>query len=276
LLDVGLPQDGVAGVREEQPPPVLPGPVRGLEQSPNIIYTGAAPNQQLIPAIKWAVSFLGKKRFFLVGSDYVFPRAANAIIRDQAKALGVEIVGEDYLPLGGSDVTAIVKAIAAAAPDAILNTINGDSNVAFFRALRAAGVTPEKTPTISFSISEQELNSLSAKDLVGDYAAWSYFETIERPQNQAFVARFQARYGKQRAISGPMGAAYFGVHLWAQAVQEAGSADVPAVRRAIGRQSYDAPEGRRARRPRDPTHLRVFRIGRITTSRFAEVFSSET
>ncbi len=153
------------------------------------------------------------------------------------------------------------------------------SRVSSASRVRLSGVSArpaEKTPTISFSISEQELNSLSAKDLVGDYAAWSYFETIERPQNQAFVARFQARYGKQRAISDPMEAAYFGVHLWAQAVQEAGSADVPAVRRAIGRQSYDAPEGVVRVDPETQHTFRVFHIGRITTSRFAEVFSSET
>ncbi len=128
----------------------------GLEQSPNIVYLGAAPNQQIIPAVKWAFDNLGQ-RFYLVGSDYVFPRAANAVIGDQIKALGGKILGADYIPLGGADVQAVVARIVAAKPDVILNTINGDTNVAFFRALREAGITPAKIPTISFSIGESEL-----------------------------------------------------------------------------------------------------------------------
>jgi urea transport system substrate-binding protein len=221
----------------------------GLEQSPNIVYTGAVPNQQIIPAIKWCVSFLKKNKFFLVGSDYVFPRTANAIIRDQAKLLGDDIVGEEYLLLGSSDVADVVSKIVAAEPDVILNTINGDSNVAFFRALRAAGVTPDKTPTISFSISEEELSRLSTKDLVGDYAAWSYFQTVDRSLNHEFVRRFQARYGTQRVISDPMEAAYFGVHLWAQAVKEAESDDVAEIRQAV-RRVWCEPIRTRSTRPR--------------------------
>jgi urea transport system substrate-binding protein len=249
----------------------------GLEQSPNIVYTGAAPNQQIIPAVQWCLKALKKKKFFLVGSDYVFPRAANAIIRDQAKGLGAEIVGEEYLLLGSSDVGDIVRKIVAASPEAILNTINGDSNVAFFRALRAAGVTPEKTPTISFSISEQELSSLSMKQLVGDYAAWNYFQTVDRAQNREFVKRFQARHGRQSIISDPMEAAYFGVHLWAQAVKEAGDDTVAGIRRTVRHQVFDAPGGRVRIDPETQHTSKVFRIGRITSaSRFEVVASSET
>jgi urea transport system substrate-binding protein len=249
----------------------------GLEQSPNIVYTGAAPNQQIIPAVRWCVSSLNRKRFFLVGSDYVFPRAAHAIIRDQARCLGAEIVGEEYLLLGSSDVGDLVRKIVAARPDAILNTINGDSNVAFFRALRAAGVTPDRTPTISFSISEEELSSLRMKDLVGDYAAWNYFQSVERPQNHAFVKRFQARHGKQRFISDPMEAAYFGVHFWAQAVKEAGNDDVSKIRQAVRHQAFDAPEGRVRIDPETQHTSKVFRIGQITReSRFQVIYSSES
>ena len=249
----------------------------GLEQSPNIVYTGAAPNQQIIPAIKWVVASLRKKKLFLVGSDYVFPRAANAIIRDQVASLGAEIVGEEYLLLGSSDVTDLVRKIVAARPDVILNTINGDSNVAFFRALRAVAVTPEKIPTISFSLSEEELQSLSTKDLVGDYAAWSYFQVVNRPQNYDFVQRFHAKYGKQRVISDPMEAAYFGVHLWAQAVLAAGDPDVAKVRPAVRHQVFEAPEGMVRIDPETQHTSKVFRIGRITAaSRFEVVFSSES
>jgi urea transport system substrate-binding protein len=249
----------------------------GLEQSPNVVYTGAAPNQQIIPAVKWCRTALKKKTFFLVGSDYVFPRAANAIIRDQARSLGAEIVGEEYLLLGNSDVGDLVRKIVAAHPDIVVNTINGDSNVAFFRALRAAGVTPDKTPTVSFSISEEELSSVNTKDLVGDYAAWNYFQTIDRPQNHEFVKRFQAKYGATRVISDPMEAAYFGVHLWAQAVQAAGSDDVSKIRQAIRGQGFDAPEGL-VRIDRETQHTsKVFRVGQITReSRFEVVYSSES
>jgi urea transport system substrate-binding protein len=247
----------------------------GLEQSPNVVYTGAAPNQQIIPAVKWCVTTLKKKRFFLVGSDYVFPRAANAIIRDQARSLGAEIVGEEYLLLGSSDVADLVRSIVATHPDAILNTINGDSNVAFFRALRAAGLTPDKIPTISFSISEEELSSLSLKDVVGDYAAWNYFQSVDRPQNHELVKRFQSKYGKQRVVSDPMEAAYFGVHLWAQAVQEAGDRNVCDLRRAIRHQTFDAPEGMVRIDPETQHASKVFRVGQITReSRFEVIYSS--
>src|SRR5260370_1185565 len=159
----------------------------GLEESPNIVYTGAAPNQQIIPAVKWCCSSLKKKRLFLVGSDYVFPRAANAIIRDQAADLGAEVVGEEYLLLASADTGDIIKKIQASKPEVILNTINGDSNVAFFRALRAAGITSDKVPTISFSIAEDELTSLNPKDVEGDYAAWNYFHSIAGPKKQACI-----------------------------------------------------------------------------------------
>src|SRR5207247_705909 len=128
----------------------------GLETSPNIVYMGAAPNQQMLPALDWSTKELGKKRFFLDGSDYVFPRTANEIIKDHVKKLGAAVVGEMYLPLGGQEAGPIVKAIEAARPDMILNTINGDSNIAFFRALRAR-IKAKELPSLSFSIGEQGL-----------------------------------------------------------------------------------------------------------------------
>lgn len=214
----------------------------GLEQSPNIIYTGAAPNQQVMPAVSYCLEKLGR-RVFLVGSDYVFPRTANAIIKDQVRALGGEVVGERYLPLGGTRAESLVAEIVAAKPDVILNTINGDSNVAFFRALRAAGVTPEKIPTVSFSISETELQHLDPRSMAGDYAAWNYFQSLDTPENKRFVEAFRKTAGPQAVTSDPVEAAYFGVHLWAQAVREAGTADPAAVRRAIRGQGFAAPEG---------------------------------
>jgi urea transport system substrate-binding protein len=243
----------------------------GLEQSPNIVYTGAAPNQQIIPVLTWCCSFLKKKRLFLVGSDYVFPRAANAILRDQALLLGAEVVGEEYLLLGSAEVGPIVGKIASVRPDVILNTINGDSNLAFFRTLRAAGIFPAGIPTISFSITEEELGSFHPRDIAGDYAAWNYFQSIDRRQNQAFVARFEKKYGAGRVTTDPMEAAYIGVHLWAQAARQAGSAEPEAVRRTIKNQSHDAPEGP-VRIDPDTQHLYKFiRIGRITQEGHFEV-----
>jgi urea transport system substrate-binding protein len=214
----------------------------GLEQSPNIVYTGAAPNQQIIPAVKWSFDRLGK-RFFLVGSDYVFPRTANAIIKDQVATLGGQILGEKYILLGSTDVKEAVRQIVAAKPDVILNTINGDTNVAFFRELRAAGITAEQIPIMSFSIAENELLSLNTADLAGHYASWNYFQSLDNSLNRQFVQNFKTRYGANRVTSDPMEAAYFGVYLWAQAVREAGSDDVNAIRAKIKDQSMSAPGG---------------------------------
>jgi urea transport system substrate-binding protein len=235
----------------------------GLEQSPNIIYLGAAPNQQIIPAVKWAFDNLGSRRFYLVGSDYVFPRAANAVISDQVKALGAQVVGEDYIPLGKTDVQAIVARIAATKPDVILNTINGDTNVAFFRALREAGITTKQIPTISFSIGESELPSMNPANCVGDYAVWNYFQTLDGPRNSDFVTAFRKRYGQDRVVSDPMEAAYCAVKLWAQAVEDAGTENTDAVRKTILDQSMAAPEGVILIDPETQHAWRPVRVGKI-------------
>ena len=234
----------------------------GMEQSPNIVYTGAAPNQQIVPAVKWCHDHLGK-RFFLVASDNVFPRAANEVIRDQVAALGAQIVGEAYLPLGSSDVQGAVDRIVASQPDAILNTINGDSNVAFFRALRAAGVTPEQVPTMSFSIGEPELQAMHLPEMVGDLAAWNYFQSLDSAENRDFVGSFKGRFGADRVVGDPMEAAHFGVHLWAQTVEEVGTDDPRLVLLALGGQSLVAPEGMVHIDPQNHHTWKTVRIGRI-------------
>jgi urea transport system substrate-binding protein len=213
----------------------------GLEQSPYIVYTGAAPNQQIIPAVKWASDHLGR-RFFMIGSDDVFPRVANAIIRDLLKMLGCQAVGEEYV-LGSDDVGPAVDRLVEAHPDVVLNTINGDSNVAFFQRLREAGVTSDRIPVMSFSIAENELETMGAANLVGDYAAWNYFQTVDERENRQFIARIRQRFGADRVLSDPMEAAYVGVQLWALAVEEAGTTEVEAVRKSLGDQSVAAPEG---------------------------------
>lgn len=242
----------------------------GLEQSPNIVYLGEAPNQQIIPATSWALQNLGK-RLYLVGSDYVFPRIANAIIRRQVQLLGGAVAGEDYRPLADGDFTAIAQNIAKTRPHAILNTVNGDSNLAFFTALRAAGVTPERTPVISFSIAEGR----SAGQLPGDYAAWSYFQTLPTPANQAFVAAFRQRYGQQRHISSPMEASYLSVKLWAAAA-EAGDFTPAMVRNALPGISLIGPGGPLALDQTSQHAWKTARLGRLgTDGTFHAVWSSQ-
>jgi len=247
----------------------------GLEQSPNIVYTGAAPNQQIIPAVKWSFDHLGK-RFFLVGSDYVFPRMANAIIKAQVAALGGTIVGEEYLALGSLSAEKIAAKIVQAQPEVILNTINGDSNTAFFDALREAGVSPESTPTVSFSIAETELLHMNAGAMAGNYAAWNYFQSLDSPENHRFVAAFRARFGANRVTGDPMEAAYVGVHLWARAVAAAGTTEVFAVRKALQSQSFSAPEGIVSIDPNTQHTWKTVRVGKIRPDgQFDIVWSSE-
>jgi urea transport system substrate-binding protein len=234
----------------------------GLEQSPYIVYTGAAPNQQIIPAVRWAVDNLGS-RFYLVGSDYVFPRTANAIIRHVVEILGGTIVGEDYLPLGSRDTRSIVEGIQRARPAVILNTVNGDTNVAFFEELRQAGITPDDVPTMSFSVAETELSTMNPDDVAGNYAAWNYFQSVPRDENRTFLSRLHTTYGTSRVAADPMEAAYVGVHLWALAVNDARSTEADAVRRALGDQSYSAPEGVVYVDPETQHTWKRVRIGKI-------------
>ncbi|HIK24206.1 MAG: urea ABC transporter substrate-binding protein [Cyanobacteria bacterium J003] len=217
----------------------------GQECSKNIFYTGAAPNQQIEPAVDWLLQNKGKK-FFLVGSDYVFPRTANTIIKAQLAAKGGETVGEDYLPLGNTEVTPIITRIRNALPDGgvIFNTLNGDSNVAFFKQLQGAGLTPDKYPTMSVSIAEEEVQAIGVEYLKGQYAAWNYFMTVDTPENKSFVEAFKAKFGQNRVTNDPMEAAYIAVHLWKQAVEQAGTADdLEKVRQAAIGQTFNAPEG---------------------------------
>lgn len=215
----------------------------GLESSSHIIYTGSAPNQQIIPGTRWAYDNLGKK-FFLVGSDYVFPRAANEIMKDEIASLeGASVVGEAYIPLGSRDVAAVVAQIKAAAPDVILNTINGEANIDFFKALREAGISSAHTPTMSFSISENELPRIGYEEAADDYLAWGYFQSVQGEPNRDFIEIFKAKYGHNRAINDPMESAYFGVHLWALAATQSGSVEIVEVKEALKNQVYGAPEG---------------------------------
>jgi urea transport system substrate-binding protein len=248
----------------------------GLEQSPNIIYTGAVPNQQILPALQWFRGFRAKRtRWILVGSDYVFPRAANRIIRHEAEEqLGVTIVGEEYVRFGEQELGKLMEKVAAAKPDLIVNTLNGDSNVAFFRALAKFG--KDKPATLSFSVAEHELRPLDGSIFRDDYAAWNYFMSIKSEANEAFLRRYAAKYGVRRRVSDPMQTSYASVHLWAQAVRAAGSTDVAAIREAMKGQRYDAPQGPMTIDPVNGHTTQYVRIGRITEEGlFTVVYTSE-
>ncbi len=247
----------------------------GLEQSPNIVYTGAAPNQQVLPAIDWAFENLGTK-FFLVGSDYVFPRSANAIMKERINELGGEILGEEYRILGDRNFVEIVDKIAKTKPDVILNTINGDSNLGFFNELRKKGIEPETIPTISFSIAEDEIRHLGAMTMSGDYAAWNYFQSIDLPENKVFVQNFKNKYGPHRVTDDPMEASYIGVYLFAKAVEKAGSVDVNAVREAVKGITFAAPEGIVGVDPETQHLSKAVRIGQILDDgQFKIIYSTE-
>ncbi len=248
----------------------------GLETSPNIVYMGAAPNQQIIPAIHWCLGTLGRK-VYLVGSDYVFPRTANAIVRAQVEALGGEVVGERYVLVGSDDVAEVVADIARVKPSVIVHTIVGSSNTAFFTALRGAGVTPSVTPTLTFTIAEPELAQLGAAMVAGDYAAWNYFQCLPGDANAAFVAGIRRRLGPTATTSDPMEAAYVGVMLWAKAVAQCGSTDVARVREALFEQTAKAPEGVVVVDRGNQHAWKTARIGRITgDGQFQVVWDSLT
>ena len=213
----------------------------GLEASENIYYTGATTNQQIIPAMDFLKSE-GVETLFLAGSDYVFPRTANKIIKQYAAELGIEIVGEEYVPLDSDDWTTQVAKIAEAKPDFVFNTINGSSNVGFIKAYYEAGLGPDNSPIISVSIAEEEAPAMG-EDVTGQYAAWNYFQSVESPENTTFIEAFQEKYGDDRPTSDPMEAAYTSLYLYKEMVEKAGSFCVDAVNEASDGVTFAAPEG---------------------------------
>ncbi|NNM03334.1 MAG: transporter substrate-binding protein, partial [Nitrosopumilus sp.] len=243
--------------------------------SPNIIYTGASPNQQVLPAVEWAYENLGTN-FFLVGSDYVFPRSANEIIKFKIQELGGTVAGEEYALLGDTNFEGIVDKISESKPDVILNTINGDSNIAFFKELRNKGITSQQIPTISFSIAEDEIRNFGAEYLTGDYASWNYFQSLSSEKNKIFVENFKKKYGSDRVVDDPMEAGYLGVYLYAKAVESVGTDDVSAVRSALQGMTFNAPEGAVGIDPENQHLSKVVRIGEIRSDgQFKIVSSSE-
>ncbi len=214
----------------------------GLEASPNIFYTGATTNQQIIPALDY-IKEQGMTKVYLVGSDYVFPRTANKIINAYAAANGLEIVGEDYLPLGDVNVATIVSKVLDAEPDIVFNTLNGDSNVAFFKELKAKGNTPDQIQTVSVSVAEEEVGGIGLENIEGHLTAWNYYQLTDTPLNPDFVAAFKEEYGEDRVTADPIEAGYNAVYIWAASAEKACSFEVADIKEAAKGLELDTPEG---------------------------------
>ncbi|MFP3752798.1 MULTISPECIES: urea ABC transporter substrate-binding protein [Cupriavidus] len=229
----------------------------GEEMSKNVFYTGAAPNQQAIPAVEYLMSKEGggAKRFFLLGTDYVYPRTTNKILRAFLKSKGVadKDIEEVYTPFGHSDyqtIVANIKKFSQGGKTAVISTINGDSNVPFYKELGNAGLKAKDVPVVAFSVGEEELRGIDTKPLVGHLAAWNYFMSVKNPENDAFKKQWAAWVkannlpgGDKRVTNDPMEATYVGIHMWAQAVKKAGTTDADKVRQAMYGQTFKSPDG---------------------------------
>ncbi|MEU7765914.1 urea ABC transporter substrate-binding protein [Nocardia sp. NPDC049190] len=214
----------------------------GLEDSKNIFYTGATTNQQIIPALDY-LKQKGITSLYLVGSDYVFPQTANREIKAYAAANGIEIKGEDYTPLGSTDFSTIVNKVRTAKAGAVFNTLNGDSNVAFFREYTNAGLKAADMPVVSVSIAEEEVAGIGAQNIAGQLTAWNYYQTVDTPVNKKFVADYKAAFGADKPTSDPMEAAYASVYLWKNTAEKAKSFTVADIQAAADGVTFDAPEG---------------------------------
>ena len=229
----------------------------GEELEKNVFYTGAAPNQQAIPAVEYLLSKEGggAKRFVLLGTDYVYPRTTNKILRAFLKSKGIKDtdIMEEYTPFGHSDyqtIVADIKKFSTGGKTAVVSTINGDSNVPFYKELGNAGLKATDVPVVAFSVGEEELRGIDTKPLLGHLAAWNYFESVKNPVNTDFIKKWKAYAVKQKlpnagsvVTNDPMEATYVGIHMWAQAVEKAKSTDTDKVIAAMGGQTFKAPSG---------------------------------
>ena len=218
----------------------------GLEQSPNVIYTGQEATQQILAGIDWVTKTKGAKTFYLLGSDYIWPRTSNKIARKHIEKLGLRVVGEEYYPLGHTQFNSVINKIKLRKPDVIYSIVVGGSNVAFYKQLKAAGIdmTREKPLLLTISVTEDEILGIGGENIEGAYAAMKYFQSLDNPNNKAFVAAFQQEYGADMVIGDVSQAAYLGPWLWKAAVEKAGSFDIDKVRAASpGIELSTAPEG---------------------------------
>jgi urea transport system substrate-binding protein len=231
---------------------IYPPEYEGLEQSPNIVYLGGPANQQVIPAVGWCREVRKAHKFFLIGSDSFWARAVGAVIKDQLQAFNAELLGEVFL-VGGRDgegsgasrneVNEAVARIERAAPEVVLSTVEGPDSLAFYGRMRHVGLTPDRVPVVSFCLDEEAVRRLPIADIVGQYAAWDYFQSIDRSENREFLRKVKARFGADRTVSDNSQCAYQSVRFWAETVDEAETDDVARINRGLLRQSINAPEG---------------------------------
>ena len=216
----------------------------GEESSKNVFYTGAAPNQQAIPATDYFLDELGVEKFALLGTDYVYPRTTNNILESylQGKGIPVDDIFVNYTPFGHSDWSKIVADVVALGADGkkvgVISTINGDANIGFYKELAAAGISADDIPVVAFSGGEEELSGLDTSNLVGHLAAWNYFQSADTEANTAFISAWKAKMGEERVTNDPMEAHYIGFNMWVNAVEEANTTDVDAVRTAMYGQEF--------------------------------------
>jgi len=216
----------------------------GEESSKNVFYTGAAPNQQAIPATDYFLEELGVEKFALLGTDYVYPRTTNNFLEAylQDKGIPAEDIFVNYTPFGHSDWSKIVADVVALGADGkkvgVISTINGDANIGFYKELAAAGISADDIPVVAFSVGEEELSGLDTSNLVGHLAAWNYFQSADTEANTAFVDKWKTLMGQERVTNDPMEAHYIGFNMWANAVSAAETTDVDAVRTAMYVQEF--------------------------------------
>jgi urea transport system substrate-binding protein len=240
----------------------------GQECSKNVVYSGAVPNQHVLPAVDYLGRERKKRKFYLLGSDYIWPRTAARIVKAHLKDKHkVELVGEKYVSLVHREFKDVVDDIKSKQPDAILNLINGDSNIAFFKELASANIKADELPVCSFLIDEVDLRELEPAWVTGHLAAASYFQKIDTAENQAFVKTFQKRYGAERVCSDPVAAAYSQVYLWKHAVEKAKSIDVDKVREALRNLEIKSPAGMLKVDGKNLHTWKPFRIGGIRDDR---------
>lgn len=251
-----------------------PAQYEGIEESQSLVYTGATPNQLAVPAIQWATDTLNAKKFFLIGTDGLRAHAINAIIEDQIRTLGGEVVGTHYAVVGESSFGAVVKKIEKAHPDMIINTLVGDSVLSFFRALIEDDITARTLPVLSFTLGENELAQLSEPVLAGHYVARTRFQTVADSKEEPFAARFQRKYGTHRPVSEMMESAYYGVLLWAAAVAKAGSEEVNRVRLALRGQEFLLGNVRLRVDPSNQHTWKIFQIGQVTNDNRIDVIKT--
>ena len=215
----------------------------GLEQSPNILYTAQEATQSVVAAVNWLAEKKGKK-FYLIGSDYIWPRTTNKIAKPTIAKAGGTVVGESYYPLGSIEFASEVNKIKAAKPDVILSTVVGGSNVAFYKQLVAAGVTGKNQTLLALAVSEEEASGIGAENLEGFLSCMGYFQSLKNPANEKFVKAFKAKYGANRVTGDTLACGYTSVYLWKLAAEKAKSFDVPAVVAASAGLEFEGPEGK--------------------------------